>query len=371
MRRKLVALVKEKSRKESILKALSLIKGDLKPFLQAETVLIKPNFTSAFNPAASTQSEAVETILEFFENFDPNFGKKKIILAETSGEAYSRGESMKKVFIRFGFGKIFAEYSNVSFWDFSQEKEFLTVPIETIGGETKIRIPKKIFSFDYKISVTLPKTHDSVVFTGVVKNFLMGIIKPEDKSLMHGFSADYSDFQRLKTSEKIFNKLATLIIKKTPWQFNLFLNNFLPAKIKDKITGFDKDIYQKSVVCLHRNLFRVGQIIMPNLGIIDGWWGMDKDGPVYGRCRRLGIAIASTDPLVADAVGTKVIGFSPEKIAYLWLLAKTGNYKLYPKGLVGEKINSAFQKFLPHRHFRYQIGGRNTRGVGRITPRRC
>jgi uncharacterized protein (DUF362 family) len=169
-----VALVKEKNRRENIFKALQLIKKDLDSFKRAKTVLIKPNFTSAFNPTASTQNETVEAILEFFEKFDSKFKSKKIILTESSGEAFARGEPMEKVFYRFGFKKIFTKYKNVKFWDMNKARSFVSVPIETIEGEAKVRILQEFFDFDYKISVSVPKTHDTVIFTGGVKNFFDG-----------------------------------------------------------------------------------------------------------------------------------------------------------------------------------------------------
>jgi len=340
-----VALVKEKSRRENIFKALQLIKKDLNSFRKAKTVLIKPNFTSAFNPTASIWSEAVEAMLEFFEKFDPGFKSKKIVLTESSGEAFSRGESIEKVFYRFGFKKIFTKYKNVKFWDMNKARSFVSVPIETIGGKAKVRIPKDFFNFDYKISVSIPKTHDTVIFTGGVKNFLMGIIKQEDKGLMHGLVE-----KKLKPS--LWGKIFGRLVYKAPWQFLLLGNIYAPGWLKDKIYGFEKKNFVRSAVCLHKNLAKIGKLIMPDLVILDGWWGMDKDGPVYGRRRKLGVAIASVFPVAADAVGAKVIGFEPEKIAYLRLLGKNADFK--PK-ILGEKIKKVAVKFSPHRHYRYQI----------------
>jgi len=340
-----VALVKEKNRRENIFKALQLIKKDLNSFWRAKTVLIKPNFTSAFNPTASTQNETVEAMLEFFEKFSWGFKSKKIILAESSGEAFARGEPMEKVFSRFGFKKIFARYKNVKFWDMNKARGFVSVPIETIGGKAKVKIPKEFFNFDYKISVSIPKTHDTVIFTGGVKNFLMGIVKQEDKGLMHGLVGK-------KSKPSFLGKIFGRLISKAPWRFLLLANNCAPNWLKDKIYGFDKENFVRSVACLHKNLARIGKLIMPDLVVLDGWWGMDKDGPVYGRRRKLGVAIASAFPVAADVVGAKVIGFEPEKIAYLRLLGKSTDFK--PK-ILGEKIKKVAVKFSPHRHYRYQI----------------
>jgi uncharacterized protein (DUF362 family) len=340
-----VSLVKEKSRRENIFKALQLIEKDLNSFRKAKTVLIKPNFTSAFNPSASTQGEVVEAILEFFEKFDPKFKSKKIILTESSGEAFFRREPMEKVFYRFGFKRVFDKHENVKFWDMNKARSFVSVPIDAISGKTKVRIPKEFFDFDYKISVSIPKTHDTVIFTGGVKNFLMGIIKQEDKDLMHGLVDE-------KSRPSLLGKILGRLVYKAPWQFLLLGNIYAPNWLKDKIYGFDKKTFIRSVACLHKNLAKVGRLIMPDLVVLDAWWGMDKDGPVYGRRRRLGVAIASVFPVAADVVGAKVIGFKPEKIAYLRFLAKKSDFN--PK-ILGEKIKKVAVKFSPHRHYKYQI----------------
>ena len=342
-----VALVKEKSRKENIFKALKLIEKDLDAFRKAKTVLIKPNFTSAFNPVASTQSEAVEAILEFFERFSSGFKFKKIILTESSGEAFLKGEPMKKVFYRFGFKKILEKYKNVKLWDMNKARDFVYVPIETVAGKTKIRIPKEFFSFDYKISVSIPKTHDAVIFTGGVKNFLMGIIKQEDRGLMHGLVGR-------KSKPNFWGKIFGRLVYRAPWQFLLLANNYAPNWLKDKIYGFNKKTFIRSVVCLHKNLGKIGKLIMPDLVVLDGWWGMDKDGPVYGRRRKLGAAIASVFPVAADVVGAKVIGFEPEKIAYLRLLGEERDFN--PK-ILGENPQKIAVKLSPHRHYKYQMRG--------------
>lgn len=332
--KKLVSLVKEKSRSENLQKALELIKKDLTGFKKAKKVLLKPNFTSVYNPTASTQREAIETILEFFKDFDENFAQKEILIGETSGEALTR---------KVGFQKIFEKYTNVRYWDMTKERQFYAFSIKAISGKIKVRIPKKIFKLDYKISVALPKTHDTVGVTLGIKNFLMGIIKQEDKSLMHGL-----DNHNQRGFASLMNQIA-------PWQMVWLFNNYAPSFLKDKLTGFNADYFIKSVVCLHRNLCSIGKRILPNLVVIDGWEGMEADGPVYGRRRKLGVAIASTDPVKADAVGAKVIGFEPAEIGYLRLLAEAGKGELSLESTVDEKIGSVAQKFLPHRHYCYQL----------------
>jgi len=60
------------------------------------------------------------------------------------------------------------------------------------------------------------------------------------------------------------------------------------------------------------------------------------------------VAIASTDPLKADGIAARVIGFESEDIGYLYYLGqeKMGDYSL--DGLVGEELNRLKKKSRPH-----------------------
>lgn len=353
-RGKLVSLVKGNNRKENIGKALSLIKTDLADFKKARRVLLKPNLTSAYNLVANTSPQAIEAILEFFEQFDAGFDQKQIVVAESSGEAVSRGETMAEVYRRFGFEKRLTKWSNVILRDFNQSRNFLELPIETLLGKSKVRLVKEVFDFDYKISVTLPKTHDTVMATLGIKNFLMGIVKHDDRGLMHGIAKANYGSQETKLSDKSLTRIAWRVNRTVPWRFSLLCNYYLPANLKNWLAGFDPDVFLRSALCLHRNLLFLGKKILPDLVVIDGLWGMEGDGPVYGRKKKLGVAIASVDPVKADGVGARAMGFDPEEISYLWLLAKAGKGDLSTKGLVGEKISGMAIGFLPHRYHEWQ-----------------
>lgn len=355
----LVSLVKGEERRKNIIDSLRLIEKDLSLFKRARRVLIKPNFTSAFNPTACTTGESVEALLEFLITHDQSFHKKEVFLAETSGEALQRGVPMKKVFTRFGFDKIFLKHHHIKMFDMVKSKQFVSVEIETLSGEKTVRIPSEFFSFDYKISITPPKTHDTVVITAGVKNFLMGIIKPEDKYLMHGALEAGAAFEKINPQNELFTQILSILQKKAPWQLLLLLNNAIPGSLKNKMTGFEAKTYLQSVICLNQNLFYIGKKIMPDLVVIDGFIGMEGDGPVYGRRKKLGIAIASTDGVKADGIAARVMGFNPQKIGYLWLLANGGKGNLSTDNLVGEEIKIFAGKFQPHSHYKQQKQGNN------------
>ncbi len=94
-------------------------------------------------------------------------------------------------------------------------------------------------------------------------------------------------------------------------------------KKSDKGLTHTQDKFKKNSV-LHYNLFHLAQRIWPDLSVIDGFEGMEGNGPVGGDPVDARIAIASTDALAADKVATKVMGFDPEQILYMSAMAEAG-----------------------------------------------
>jgi len=54
-----------------------------------------------------------------------------------------------------------------------------------------------------------------------------------------------------------------------------------------------------------------------SLVILDGFYGMEGEGPVQGSPVESKLCIASTDPVKADSVGAKTMGLEPDEIGYL------------------------------------------------------
>jgi len=72
------------------------------------------------------------------------------------------------------------------------------------------------------------------------------------------------------------------------------------------------------------DLYLLAKAYPPQLGIIDGYLGMDGDGPVTGDPVEWGVAIASTDPVAADCLAAQLMGLHITDIGYLWYLQEKG-----------------------------------------------
>jgi uncharacterized protein (DUF362 family) len=112
--------------------------------------------------------------------------------------------------------------------------------------------------------------------------------------------------------------------------------------------------YRKGPKVIHHNIATFAKLVWPDLVVLDGLYGMEGDGPVDGIPIRLNIAIASTDPLKADALAARVMGFEPETIGYLYYLAQDGLGDPSLDGLVGVALEEAARKFKTHSNYRIQ-----------------
>ena len=61
-----------------------------------------------------------------------------------------------------------------------------------------------------------------------------------------------------------------------------------------------------------------------HLAITVGHPAMIASGPLGGYAVETGLVIASTDPVAADVVGAKLLGFNPQAVRHLWEAGRLG-----------------------------------------------
>jgi uncharacterized protein (DUF362 family) len=101
---------------------------------------------------------------------------------------------------------------------------------------------------------------------------------------------------------------------------------------------------------LHYNLFQIAQIAYPDLGVVDAFTSMEGDGPIDGTPVDTRLALASTDALALDSLGTKIMGFDPTQILYLSSMneAGMGQGDLDKINVIGANLNKCLFRFKPH-----------------------
>ncbi|OGB87798.1 hypothetical protein A3H38_00045 [candidate division WOR-1 bacterium RIFCSPLOWO2_02_FULL_46_20] len=120
-----------------------------------------------------------------------------------------------------------------------------------------LRIASKVLDADVIINLPKLKTHNYTLFTGAIKN-MFGAVPGFEKAHFH-------------------------IRAPRPHEFAESLVDIL-------------------------------ELTKPHLNIMDAVMGMEGHGPTGGSPRKLGIIMASTDPVAMDAVGGHLIGYEPSQI---------------------------------------------------------
>jgi uncharacterized protein (DUF362 family) len=160
----------------------------------------------------------------------------------------------------------------------------------------RIRIANTIVNSDYRISLCLPKTHDSVIMTASIKNMVMGSVVRSDSQLI--FS--------------VLRKLGRNIVRKLPFDYRKHITS-LTATAENN----DKLKMHQGFQAMNRNISVLSKDLMPNLSIIDGFEAMEGNGPMHGDKVKWGVALASTDAVACDILVAKLMGIDPNQIGYL------------------------------------------------------
>lgn len=91
--------------------------------------------------------------------------------------------------------------------------------------------------------------------------------------------------------------------------------------------------------------------------VIDGFEGMEGNGPVSGTPVPSRIGIASTDYVAADRVALEAMGIEPEWLGYLRYCEQVGlgNYHMSKIDVRGETIASVRRPYLVHSQIDRQL----------------
>jgi len=281
-----VSLIKGNDRKQVIHDSLKEIEDSVLAGIGDKSVLIKPNMAVSKNPLAVTHVDAVRAVLEFLA---PHH-KKQIVIGESG--VFNTLEGYKNN----GYGALEKEY-HVKLVDLNAGPSRNYYVFGREQSPQPVRIISAFLDPDvYVISLARMKTHDCVLVTLSLKNVLMAAplndYKQSDKGQLHG-----------------------------------------PAPAINDI--------------LHFNLFHLAHKVWPNLAVIDGYEAMEGDGPAWGTPLEAKVALASTDPLAADTIATKIMGFDAQKILYLQAMRQGGLGQGDPERItvLGTPLDRCLYKF--------------------------
>jgi uncharacterized protein (DUF362 family) len=292
-----VALVRGDVRRKNVAEALALVEDRILPVLrQKKYVVVKPNLVSTIQPLAASHADALHGILDFLA---PRF-KGPVVIAESSaGNTWAGYE-------HFGYTKVPAEHREreVTLVDLNAEGRYETLQILDDNLHLQpVRLAARLLDPDaYVICAGAMKTHNAVVATLSVKNMALG----------------------------------------AP----------LRSGPKDPARWSDKRRYHVGIRQMHYNIMLTAQRMRPYWGatVIDGFEGMEGNGPNSGLPVPSRVAIASTDYVAADRVGVEAMGINPDWVGYLTYCGTmgVGQYDLAKIDIRGARIAEVKRTYQLH-----------------------
>jgi uncharacterized protein (DUF362 family) len=104
-------------------------------------------------------------------------------------------------------------------------------------------------------------------------------------------------------------------------------------------------------------MFALAPFIRPDLAFVDGYEGMEGNGPNNGTPVDHKVCIAGLDWLAVDRVGLELMGIAPGNVGYLVFCAEAGmgQYDLAKIDIVGEKLAAHIRKYELSRNAERQL----------------
>ena len=239
----------------------SLVKG--------KRVAVKPNETwaSEEDTTGITQPDTLRAVLRAVNAHTP----QELIVTGGAGAAET-----DEVFRVGGLMDVVQE-EGAEFFDHNRAP-FVSVDLpyrpsaEVSGPQTSVMVNPRVLEYETLIAVSQLKLHETATVTLALKNIAMSFP-----------AADYYGHPR--STQKHRN------------QFFADMHSFIAAMAKR---------------------FPI------HLAITVGHPAMIATGPLGGHVVETGLVIASTDPLAADVIGARLLGFTPQAVRHLWEAARLG-----------------------------------------------
>ena len=269
-----VSLTTGNNRADLAFRALKPFSKQIKQAIGNKRVVLKPNNVTINIPLSSTHVDTLEGVLEFLKSI-----KKldNVIIAESSASG-----STLEGYDNYGYYNLIKKFQ-VKLVDLDQEKfELMYLFDEKDFRPHPLRMSSVLLDPNaYIVSVARMKTHDRIVATLSLKNVAVG--------------APIKDL------------------------------GFAWGKNRKPGTKNDKPIvHGNGFRGLNYNLFTLAGKLHPHLAVIDGFEGMEGNGPNNGTPVDHRICVASPDWLAADRVAVELMGIDFSKIGYLNYCAQAG-----------------------------------------------
>jgi uncharacterized protein (DUF362 family) len=291
-----VALFHGDDRADIAFRALKVHEPAVNRAVGNRRVVIKPNNVAIDKQLSATHAGCLEGILEFLKSI----GKlQNTVIAESAAngptldgfENYHYTDLAKKYLVRL-----------IDLDD--QEVERVHVFDEKDFRPHSVRMSKLLLDPNtFIISAAKMKTHDLIVATLSLKNIILGAPVKDP-----GYGGPGAK----------------------------------PGAISDK-----RIVHGSGFRGLNYNLFDLSRRLHPHLAVIDGYDGMEGNGPTRGTLVEHRVCVASPDWLAADRVAVELMGIDYATVGYLNYCAQAGlgEGDLQKIEVVGEPIAKHIRRY--------------------------
>ena len=242
---------------------------DLEELVRGKRVAVKPNDTwaSKDDTTGVTQPDTLRAVLRHLKRFGP----QELVVTGGAGAAET-----DEVFRVAGLMDVVHE-QGATFFDHNRPP-FVEVGLDYApqkdvqGPQKKIMVNPRVLEYQTLVAVNQLKLHSTATVTLALKNIAMSYP-----------AADYYGHPRSKENHE--------------QSFFDDMHSFIAAMAKR---------------------FPI------HLAVTVGHPAMIGTGPLMGHAVETGLAIASSDPVAADVVGARLLGFGPQAVRHLWEAGRLG-----------------------------------------------
>lgn len=293
--RSTVMIQQGEDRRKNAYLALKAIDKDLQAKMKARKyVIIKPNFVNTVNQLAASHADTMRGILDYLAERS----KLPVVIAESSA-----GDT-KQAYENFKYGALTSEYrrQQLKLIDLNDEAKFERIAL--LDADLHIvpcRISARLVDPEaFVISSAMLKTHNTVIASLSIKNMVLG-------APLHQATGE------------------------TPrWN--------------------EKRKYHVGLRQTHYNMMVTAQRLNWGASLVDGYEGMEGNGPNSGTPVRSRIALASTDFVSVDRVAAETMGINPEWLGYVKYCGQLGLGQFDPAKIevIGAKVADVKKPYRLH-----------------------
>ena len=301
-----VAVTAGEDRVDLAFQALRPFSKQIAAAIGGKRVILKPNNVVIDRPLAASDAKNLEGILEFLKSIGKD---RNVVIAESPA-----GGSALEGFANYGYDKVAAKYGASLMELDKDDYEMLYCFDEKDFRPHPCRAAKTLLDpGNYIISAAKFKTHDRIVATLSLKNIVVGA------AIKRG-GGERPEGGRWGNSDK-------------------------PV------------IHGSGYRGINYNLFALASRLHPHLAVIDGYEGMEGEGPAAGTPVNSRVCVVSPDWLAADRVALELMGIDFAKVGYLNYCAQAGlgQADLSKIEIVGPALKDYIKPYKMARSFEQQL----------------